>query len=222
LAPGLVLVKGALDEGVQQRLAALAWEVGGREGSGGFWETPGGGASGKSPRLNNAPGRGRIYRQVAEYDAWVTELCFRQVELARKADPCMPAMKPTHLVLLYYASNGGKAWHRDEGENDGRGEEPVVSLSVGDACDFALRPGGRREDDGLVMRLESGDAVIFGGPCRQALHAVLDIHPGTSPAGQRGRFNFTFRAAPEVLGREEEFRLMGAYARERFGGNWKS
>ena len=45
------------------------------------------------------------------------------------------------------------------------------------------------------IRLESGDAFVFGGPARLRYHGVSRIVPGTAPPalGIEGRFNLTFR-----------------------------
>jgi len=196
LEPGLVLIKHAISSELQRDLVELAWSLGGHdvEGqrSGGFWETCK--KSGKA-LLNNSPTRGRFYAPVSKYPEWVAKLCETEVSRARTADVSMPHMLPTHLVLLYYASSGGRAWHRDSQVNDGSGEEPVVSVSIGDACDFALRHD--RNSDGKVLRLESGDVVLFGGPCRNMLHAVTKVHTGSWPAAlaepqhKSGRFSMT-------------------------------
>lgn len=74
----------------------------------------------------------------------------------------------------------------------------MVSLSIGDAADFAYGPT-RDEERCRVVRLESGDALVFGGPSRMLFHGVRAVHPGTAPpallqaAGLRpGRLNLTF------------------------------
>jgi alkylated DNA repair dioxygenase AlkB len=54
-------------------------------------------------------------------------------------DPAMPDMDPTHLLTLYYAKERKMGWHRDEGSNDGKSEQPVVSLSVGNTCEFHVK-----------------------------------------------------------------------------------
>ena len=72
---------------------------------------------------------------------------------------------------------------------------PVVSVSIGDACDFAYKddPG----DTERCVVLGSGDVLVFGGPSRLIMHAVPKIYPNTCPKGlvmpQKGRLNLTFR-----------------------------
>merc|ERR1712196_721952 len=72
----------------------------------------------------------------------------------------------------------------------------------GDAADFGykLRPS----DPDRKVRLESGDVIVFGGPARDLVHALLQVYPGTSPGlvfpepPGTGRVSVTWRdAGPE-------------------------
>ena len=99
--------------------------------------------------------------------------------------------------------------HQDKSERPEtlRRGSPVVSISIGDACDFGYcdtRP--EEADQALValgggekpknVRLESGDVLIFGGPSRMVFHGVTKIHPNHRPKGlvlAGGRLNLTFR-----------------------------
>jgi alkylated DNA repair protein (DNA oxidative demethylase) len=67
-------------------------------------------------------------------------------------------------------------------------------VSLGDIARF-LFGGARRRDPVQALRLESGDAFVFGGPARLRYHGVSRIVPGTAPPalGLAGRFNLTFR-----------------------------
>ena len=72
---------------------------------------------------------------------------------------------------------------------------PVVSLSFGDECVFAIAPS--RDAERTRTTLRSGDALIFGGPSRLVYHGVERVKAGTAPAalGMRaGRLNLTFRS----------------------------
>mmetsp|Transcript_112743 Transcript_112743/g.168708 ORF Transcript_112743/g.168708 Transcript_112743/m.168708 type:complete len:129 (-) Transcript_112743:132-518(-) len=117
-------------------------------------------------------------------------------------------MSPTHLLSLYYASRTGIRWHQDNAENDGTQEHPVVSLSLGNACTFEFKHL-KTDKKAKEIRLESGDCLVFGGPARMMFHAVTKILEGTGPLTDilgDARMNLTYRDAPEVLGREDEFR----------------
>jgi hypothetical protein len=55
--------------------------------------------------------------------------------------------------------------------------------------------------------LKSGDVLIWGGPERMLEHCVDKVMIGTSPfENLKGRLNFTFRSAPNIIGKEEEFK----------------
>jgi hypothetical protein len=145
----------------------------------------------------------------------------------------MPGVEPTHLLAMYYARDRRLGWHRDDGANDGASEQPVVSLSLGDACDFLLRD---EAGELIELRLESGDALLFGGPARWIRHSVAKVHAGTCPAfllpaheeaareapegsaaaPKTFRLNLTFRNAPELFGREgeEKFHYFAKSARK--------
>ena len=61
-----------------------------------------------------------------------------------------------------------------------------------------------------VVTLQSGDVLVWGGPERMLLHQVAGVAMGTCPAHLRpiigdARINFTFRSAPNILGKEEQF-----------------
>ena len=88
---------------------------------------------------------------------------------------------------------------KDESPESLRAGIPVVSFSIGDAADFAYG-ASRDEDTCRLVRLESGDVLVFGGGSRMVYHAVRAVHAGTAPEEllQRtnlrpGRLNLTFR-----------------------------
>jgi alkylated DNA repair protein (DNA oxidative demethylase) len=99
-------------------------------------------------------------------------------------------------ILNYYDAEGRMGVHqdKDESERSLAAGVPVVSVSLGDTARF-LFGGTRRRDSVQAMRLESGDAFVFGGPARLRYHGVSRIVPGTAPPalGLAGRFNLTFR-----------------------------
>src|SRR5947208_10189085 len=99
-------------------------------------------------------------------------------------------------ILNYYEADGRMGLHqdKDESEQSIAAGVPVVSVSVGDTARF-LFGGTRRRDPVEALRLESGDAFVFGGPARLRYHGVSRIVPDTAPPalGLAGRFNLTFR-----------------------------
>jgi len=110
--------------------------------------------------------------------------------------------------------------HQDDSESSLSLERglPVVSFSLGDACDFSFAPPPLERHESsesypgeASVKLESGDALVFGGPARMCFHGVRKVHPGDRPPelggealgystpsrvalGMRpGRLNLTFR-----------------------------
>eukprot|EP00931_Biecheleriopsis_adriatica_P029149 TRINITY_DN17350_c0_g1_i2.p1 TRINITY_DN17350_c0_g1~~TRINITY_DN17350_c0_g1_i2.p1 ORF type:complete len:271 (-),score=30.34 TRINITY_DN17350_c0_g1_i2:65-877(-) len=152
--------------------------------------------------------RGRIFDACSSFPQGFSDIllpaCSEWVLRARRADRSMPAHRASHLLLLYYRSGGTLGFHRDEQANDGTGNEPVVNLTLGAEVDFAVRH--EHADVARVITLRSGDVIMFGGPCRRLLHAVVATRSQVSsvlPAdAEGGRLSFTLRHAPEVLGKE--------------------
>jgi alkylated DNA repair protein (DNA oxidative demethylase) len=87
--------------------------------------------------------------------------------------------------------------HQDKDEEEF--DAPVVSLSLGDAALF--RYGGlSRRDPTRSVRLNSGDAIVFGGPARLIHHGIDRLVAGSSgllPGG--GRLNLTLRKVEKPL-----------------------
>jgi alkylated DNA repair protein (DNA oxidative demethylase) len=99
-------------------------------------------------------------------------------------------------ILNYYDADGKMGVHQDKDETErsiaaGR---PVVSVSLGDTARFVFG-GTKRREPMEALRLESGDAFVFGGPARLRYHGVSRILPATAPPELEmgGRFNLTFR-----------------------------
>ena len=105
-------------------------------------------------------------------------------------------VSPDMCIVNWYGEASRMGLHQDKDESKesiARGA-PVVSFSIGDAARF-LFGGLRRRDTVEKLRLESGDAFVFGGEARLRYHGVARIEPGTAPAGLpfEGRLNLTFR-----------------------------
>eukprot|EP00747_Dinoflagellata_sp_TGD_P222662 gnl/TRDRNA2_/TRDRNA2_94365_c0_seq1.p1 gnl/TRDRNA2_/TRDRNA2_94365_c0~~gnl/TRDRNA2_/TRDRNA2_94365_c0_seq1.p1 ORF type:complete len:252 (+),score=37.20 gnl/TRDRNA2_/TRDRNA2_94365_c0_seq1:73-828(+) len=204
LGPGLVVIRGALSPDAQCRLATYALEIGGGK-QGGFWINDDSGR-----RLNAGPARGRIYKALQHYRdfEFIRSLCLELVDTARHAAPKLPLMDVTHMLLLYYTGTDGMGWHRDSDPNDGDNDHPIVSVSVGNSCEFGYKPLLQSEH---AVMIESGDVLIWGGPQRMLEHCVRSVQPGSAPAHLRAtqlgdaRLNFTFRSAPNILGEEERY-----------------
>ena len=204
LEPGLVVIRNALSSDAQSRVAALAMARG-REAERGFWKSNG------ELNCSAACHRGRVFDAIGAFDDCLSELCTEAVQHACMLDPQMPSMSPTHLLLVYYASGRGIFWHKDDAPNDGQNDHPVVSFSLGNTCTFGVChkwSWQRGKEHSRFVELHSGDAILFGGPCRYIHHAVTGVKRGTVPVELRAllgdaRLNLTFRDAPAVLGLEQ-------------------
>jgi alkylated DNA repair protein (DNA oxidative demethylase) len=98
---------------------------------------------------------------------------------------------PEACLVNFYNEAARLGLHQDRDEEEF--EAPVVSLSLGDTCVFRIG-GTTRGGKTASFKLESGDALVFGGPARLAYHGVDRILPATStllPNG--GRINLTLR-----------------------------
>ena len=100
-------------------------------------------------------------------------------------------------ILNYYDADGRMGLHQDKDESE-RVDRGRAAGRVGVARrDRALSVRRHeRRDPVEALRLESGDAFVFGGPSRLRYHGVSRILPGTAPPeliGVSGRFNLTFR-----------------------------
>ena len=210
LEPGLVHIKHALGRDAQLALAEVAMARGNHP-TDGFWRPP---TEDGAPRVLNCSvsmSRGRVFDAVGRFPASFVEACGAAVRTARAADPHMPAMDPTHLLMVYYESGRGIFWHKDNARNDGRNDHPVVSFSLGNRCSFSVQHNwswGDNPRKGVkrTIILESGDALLFGGACRYIHHSVTGVKRNTAPPWlpmlKDKRLNLTFRDAPEVAGEE--------------------
>lgn len=127
----------------------------------------------------------------------------------------MPSMDPNKVLLVHYSRGKNVRpqifWHKDDAASDGTADHPVVSVSVGESCTFkvchkwsyqrykAIVEAGEMHD----IKLESGDAILMGGPARMMHHSVTSVHKGTCPEELKSilgdaRINVTFRDAPDI------------------------
>jgi alkylated DNA repair protein (DNA oxidative demethylase) len=121
------------------------------------------------------------------------------IDVAREAalDACDIDFEPDACLVNVYQADGKLSLHRDYDEADFKW--PIVSLSFGEAADFALG-GLKRGDRTIPICLVSGDVLVIGGESRLRYHGVKKIRPGTSPIAhpvlpERGRVNLTLRRA---------------------------
>ncbi len=129
---------------------------------------------------------------VKPFPVWLGEWA-RRVVAAAGGEPA--AEDPFDVALVnFYGPKARMGMHRD---SDERSSAPVVSFSLGDACDFRFGNVESRNRPWTDVELRSGDAFVFGGPSRLAYHGVPRTRPGSGPAelGLDGRVNVTVRAS---------------------------
>jgi alkylated DNA repair dioxygenase AlkB len=203
MGPGFAFIRNALDKDTQCWLADFALKMG-NDPKTGFWRTMPDG----SKTLNSTPGRGRIYQALHKYPEAkrVRDICMNLVKMAQTKAEKLPNMEPTHLLLLYYATSDGMGWHRDSDPNDGDNDQPIVSISLGNSSQFGYKPVFKPEQ---FLTVDNSDVLVWGGPQRMLEHCVKGVKLHTSPSHlpqiRNVRLNFTFRSAPNILGKEEQF-----------------
>lgn len=212
--PGMVLLRNFLTPSEQQQLVNDAQELG--LSHGGFYKPTY--ASGAKCRLHQMC-LGKHWNVVTEqyeqarsnFDSaqvpplptlW-SELAVKSLDAARAVDPRVmgdcKSMKPDICVVNYYKKAGRNGMHvdKDESEEAMTMGSPVISFSIGCVAEFAFidhYPVGHEAVP--IVRLVTGDVLVFGGPARKLVHALTRVYPKTQPSWLRmraGRLNFTFR-----------------------------
>jgi len=101
--------------------------------------------------------------------------------------------QPDTTLVNYYSEGARLGMHQDKDEII---NEPVVSISIGDSCQFRFGNVENRNPPYGDITLCSGDAFVFGHESRFADHAVPKTYPGTAPGDcglEHGRINITMR-----------------------------
>ena len=100
-------------------------------------------------------------------------------------------------IINYYAPDARLGLHQDKIEGPAviAAGSPVVTISLGDTCDFRLGNVHQPPRPYQDLQLASGDLLVFGGPARLAYHGVPKIYPGTGPSALAlaGRLSVTLR-----------------------------
>ncbi|MBP2387489.1 alkylated DNA repair protein (DNA oxidative demethylase) [Paeniglutamicibacter kerguelensis] len=131
--------------------------------------------------------------RVLEFPDWMVRLG-RKAILEATNDPLAAAnYTPDTALVNYYSDDSKMGMHQDRDEQS---TQPVVSISIGDTCQFRFGNTLNRNKPYEDIALASGDLFVFGGPARLAYHGVTKILPGTAPAEcglASGRINITMR-----------------------------
>lgn len=120
------------------------------------------------------------------------------------AQPFSEAAFPNHdpnwdiCILNHYTKYSSLGLHKDDSESPESLEagHPVISFSIGAACNFSL--GGKNRYDPVEnIKLTSGDILVFGNSSRLRYHGITKVNCDTSAPFARfidfGRLNFTLR-----------------------------
>lgn len=201
IAPGAVHLKHYMSDEEQRAVAAQCLELGARDA--GFYTPVVRGVHPMSVRMlclgRHWNARTYSYEETrSDIDGLPAPILPEQLErLARRAgDAAGFTFAPDTCIVNWYSAASRMGLHQDKDESPQSIAEgaPVVSFSIGDTARF-LFGGLRRREPVQRIRLESGDAFVFGGPARLRYHGVTRIEPGTAPAGLpfEGRLNLTFR-----------------------------
>ena len=215
LLPGVVLLRNFLSLSEQQDLINTSRELG--RGPGGFYRPVY--ASGAKCKLkmmclgkhwNVKTEKYEMTRTNHDHasvlplpESW-RSLAERAVKAGHDVDPLImgqcKAFHPDICVVNYYAHSGRNGLHVDKDESDTAMNlgSPVVSVSIGCNADFAYATDYPTDKTTPipVVRLRSGDVLIFGGPNRRLVHALTRIYRSTAPSRlhlRPGRLNLTFR-----------------------------
>jgi alkylated DNA repair protein (DNA oxidative demethylase) len=132
---------------------------------------------------------------VTPFPRWLVDLGCRAVADAYRDVAAGAAYRPDIALINHYDAIARMGLHRDRDE---RCDEPVVSLSLGDACLFRFGNTEHRNRPWTDVELCSGDLFVFGGPSRFAFHGVPRIRPGTGDPSiglSEGRLNLTMRVS---------------------------
>ena len=106
------------------------------------------------------------------------------------------ASTPEACLVNFYDQKAKMGLHQDRDENEF--DAPVLSLSLGDTAIFRIG-GSTRGGPTKSVRLESGDAFVFGGEARLAYHGVDRLIPDSSTLlTQGGRINLTLRRVTKI------------------------
>jgi alkylated DNA repair protein (DNA oxidative demethylase) len=208
VAPGAVHVPDWLDHDAQRRLveACREWARPGADGRPGMvsYRLRGGGVMsvrtvclgwywypyGYSRTIDRGDGSGP---PVLELPDWLADLGRRAIGDAYRDQGA--GYRPDIALVNFYDGAAKMGLHQDRDE---RCLEPVVSLSLGDACVFRFGNTEHRRRPWTDVELCSGDLFVFGAASRLAFHGVSRTRPGTgNPAIglTEGRLNITLRVS---------------------------
>jgi alkylated DNA repair protein (DNA oxidative demethylase) len=136
--------------------------------------------------------------RVLDFPDWMVRLGRKAIIAATRDEAAAEQYTPDTALVNYYGAESRMGMHQDRDE---RSVAPVVSISIGDTCQFRFGNTHNRNKPYNDILLASGDLFVFGGSARLAYHGVTKILPGTAPAEcglDSGRINITMRVTGMV------------------------
>lgn len=202
LLPGLVHYSQLLPLQLQQSLLDVACCVTSRgedsQKSAGWYRYS---ENAASPILNDGT-KARFWDEVNVFPEGVAELGKALATLVGSEFPqtlgkASESFQPRVVSCNFYTMRGRMNWHADD-YNFAKPERPIIMASLGDSADFGYKLKASDADRSVVLK--SGDVLVFGGPARDLVHALLRVHPNTSPPlldmpnpPGKGRISITWR-----------------------------
>lgn len=132
---------------------------------------------------------------VTPFPEWLAALGRRAVTGAYDDPEAGTSYAPDIALVNFYDAEARLGMHQDKDE---KVDDPVVSLSFGDACVFRFGNTENRNRPWTDVELRGGDLFVFGGPSRYAYHGVPTVYPGTADPETglaTGRLNITMRVS---------------------------
>lgn len=116
------------------------------------------------------------------------------MEIAQRAASTAgyPGFISDSCLINCYLPGSKLSLHQDKDEQDF--SFPIVSISLGLSATFLFGGMTRREKIRRI-RLQHGDAVVWGGPSRLRFHGIDPLAFGVHPEFGTTRVNLTFRKA---------------------------
>lgn len=101
------------------------------------------------------------------------------------------AHEPEACLINFYEATAKMGLHQDRDEQDFTA--PVISVSLGASALFRIG-GMNRRDKTKILKLNSGDVLMFGGQARLIFHGIDRLYPKTSTLIENdARINLTLR-----------------------------
>lgn len=131
--------------------------------------------------------------RVLDFPQWMVGLGRKALTEATGDPRAGDDFTPDTALVNFYDAAARMGMHQDKDEHS---LAPVVSLSIGDTCQFRFGNTISRAKPYEDIDLASGDLFVFGGESRLAYHGIPKIYPDSAPEGcglEAGRINITMR-----------------------------